>query len=43
MSASRRCVLLALGVVLAVMNSLFYLAVDRLPVSTVARSKTSAP
>jgi len=35
MSASQRCVLLALGVVLAVMNSLFYLAVDRLPLSTV--------
>ncbi len=35
MSASQRCVLFALGVVLAVMNSLFYLAVDRLPLSTV--------
>ena len=31
----RRRVLLALGVVLAAMNSLFYLAVDRLPLSTV--------
>jgi inner membrane transporter RhtA len=31
----QRCVLLALGVVLAAMNSLFYLAVDRLPLSTV--------
>jgi len=35
MTASQRWVLLALGVVLAVMNSLFYLAVDRLPLSTV--------
>jgi inner membrane transporter RhtA len=31
----QRRVLLALGVVLAAMNSLFYLAVDRLPLSTV--------
>ena len=35
MTASQRWVLLALGAVLAVMNSLFYLAVDRLPLSTV--------
>jgi inner membrane transporter RhtA len=34
-SWSRRLVLLALGIVLAAMNSLFYLAVDRLPLSTV--------
>jgi inner membrane transporter RhtA len=32
---SQRRVLLGLGVVLAAMNSLFYLAVDRLPLSTV--------
>jgi inner membrane transporter RhtA len=32
---SKRLVFLALGVVLAAMNSLFYLAVDRLPLSTV--------
>ena len=32
---SGRWVLVALGVVLAAMNSLFYLAVDRLPLSTV--------
>ncbi|HEX7211622.1 MAG TPA: EamA family transporter [Propionibacteriaceae bacterium] len=31
----QRWVLLALGVVLAAMNSLFYLAIDRLPLSTV--------
>lgn len=31
----QRAVLVALGVVLAAMNSLFYLAVDRLPLSTV--------
>ena len=31
----QRSVLLALGVVLAAMNSLFYLAIDRLPLSTV--------
>jgi len=35
LSPSARWVLLALGVVLAAMNSLFYLAVDRLPLSTV--------
>ncbi len=34
-SRSQRLVLLGLGVVLAAMNSLFYLAVDRLPLSTV--------
>jgi inner membrane transporter RhtA len=34
-SPARRRVFLALGVVLAAMNSLFYLAVDRLPLSTV--------
>lgn len=32
---SQRLVFLALGIVLATMNSLFYLAVDRLPLSTV--------
>jgi inner membrane transporter RhtA len=32
---SRRLVFLALGAVLAAMNSMFYLAVDRLPLSTV--------
>jgi inner membrane transporter RhtA len=32
---AQRRIFLALGVVLAVMNSLFYLAVDRLPLSTV--------
>jgi inner membrane transporter RhtA len=32
----RRATILALGVVLAAMNSLFYLAVDRLPLSTVS-------
>jgi inner membrane transporter RhtA len=35
LDASQRRVLLALGIVLAAMNSLFYLAVDRLPLSTV--------
>jgi len=35
MTAAQRWVLLALGAVLAAMNSLFYLAVDRLPLSTV--------
>jgi inner membrane transporter RhtA len=35
LTVSQRWVLLALGVVLAAMNSLFYLAVDRLPLSTV--------
>jgi inner membrane transporter RhtA len=34
-SRSQRLVLVALGVVLAAMNSLFYLAVDRLPLATV--------
>jgi inner membrane transporter RhtA len=34
-SPAQRWVLLGLGVVLAAMNSLFYLAVDRLPLSTV--------
>jgi inner membrane transporter RhtA len=34
-SRSQRLVFLALGVVLAAMNSLFYLAIDRLPLSTV--------
>ncbi|MDR0346226.1 MAG: EamA family transporter [Nocardiopsaceae bacterium] len=33
--ARQRWVLLALGIVLAVMNSVFYLAIDRLPLSTV--------
>jgi inner membrane transporter RhtA len=33
--AEHRNVLIALGVVLAAMNSLFYLAIDRLPLSTV--------
>src|ERR1700720_456807 len=35
LSQQDRRVLLGLGVVLAVMNSAFYLAVDRLPLSTV--------
>jgi len=35
LSPSRRRLLLALGAVLAAMNSLFYLAIDRLPLSTV--------
>ena len=35
LTASQRRVLLALGVVLAAMNSLFYLAIDRLPLATV--------
>ena len=35
LSAAERWNLVALGVVLAVMNSVFYLAVDRLPLSTV--------
>jgi inner membrane transporter RhtA len=35
LDASQRQVLFALGIVLAAMNSLFYLAVDRLPLSTV--------
>ncbi|MBA2553229.1 MAG: EamA family transporter [Geodermatophilaceae bacterium] len=35
MTRSQRRVLLGLGAVLAAMNSLFYLAVDRLPLSTV--------
>ena len=35
LNRGERLVLLALGVVLAAMNSLFYLAVDRLPLSTV--------
>jgi inner membrane transporter RhtA len=35
LDTAQRRVLLALGVVLAAMNSLFYLAVDRLPLSTV--------
>lgn len=35
MTRGERWVLLGLGVVLAAMNSLFYLAVDRLPLSTV--------
>jgi inner membrane transporter RhtA len=35
LSAGERWTLVALGVVLAVMNSAFYLAVDRLPLSTV--------
>ncbi len=34
-SASQRLVFVALGAVLAVMNSMFYLAVDRLPLATV--------
>ncbi len=34
-TASQRRVLIGLGVVLAAMNSLFYLAIDRLPLSTV--------
>jgi inner membrane transporter RhtA len=36
LSARQRWVLMATGAVLAAMNSLFYLAVDRLPLSTVA-------
>jgi inner membrane transporter RhtA len=35
LDADQRRVLLALGIVLAAMNSVFYLAVDRLPLSTV--------
>ena len=35
LSGRQRWVLLAMGAVLAAMNSLFYLAVDRLPLSTV--------
>jgi inner membrane transporter RhtA len=35
LTARQRWILVALGAVLAVMNSLFYLAVDRLPLSTV--------
>ena len=35
LDVGQRRVLLALGIVLAAMNSLFYLAVDRLPLSTV--------
>jgi inner membrane transporter RhtA len=35
LSPSRRRLLLGLGAVLAAMNSLFYLAIDRLPLSTV--------
>ena len=35
LSSHQRWVLLAMGAVLAAMNSLFYLAVDRLPLSTV--------
>ena len=35
-TGKQRWVLLALGVVLAAMNSLFYLAIDRLPLSTVS-------
>jgi inner membrane transporter RhtA len=35
LTASQRRVLLALGAVLAAMNSLFYLAIDRLPLATV--------
>jgi threonine/homoserine efflux transporter RhtA len=46
-SRSRRWVFLALGVVLAAMNSLFYLAVDRLPLSarlsSWARSSSRRP
>ena len=38
-----RIALLALGVVLAVMNTAFYLAVDRLPCPRWARSSSSAP
>lgn len=35
MGGPQRWLLLALGVVLAAMNSLFYLAIERLPLSTV--------
>ena len=35
LTASQRSVLLALGAVLAAMNAFFYLAIDRLPLSTV--------
>src|SRR3954466_5266558 len=35
LTGRQRWVLLALGTVLAAMNSLFYLAIDRLPLSTV--------
>jgi inner membrane transporter RhtA len=35
LTVPQRWVLLALGIVLAVMNSLFYLAIDRLPLATV--------
>jgi len=35
LTVSQRFVLLALGIVLAAMNSLFYLAIDRLPLATV--------
>ena len=38
----QRWILLALGATLAAMNSLFYLAVDRLPLSTSGRSSSSA-
>jgi inner membrane transporter RhtA len=36
LTAGQRRLLLALGVVLAAMNSLFYLAIDRLPLATVS-------
>jgi inner membrane transporter RhtA len=42
LSTGERWSLLALGAVLAVMNSAFYLAVDRLPLST-SRSASSSP
>jgi inner membrane transporter RhtA len=42
-SRSQRQVFAALGVVLAAMNSLFHLAADQLPLSTVGRSSFSAP
>ena len=39
LTASQRWVLAGLGVVLAAMNSLFYLAIDRLPLATVGRHR----
>ena len=43
LTAGERRNLLALGVVLAVMNSVFYLAVDRLPLSTVGAIEFLGP